>query len=162
MKLLISELALTLLANFVESIGGKLEYSALKIAVVTPAISIVLSQPERYSRLMMCQFRYSSEVGFLYEDVCQAFSVCFGINAVFLSPGLGAKSEIEQNEKYVVAVLEFCKANWAEITRLPPLWYAMAVEISDRKVRPHFPAIADEDLRNKMQLLNDWRTQSAS
>ena len=160
MNLLISDSSLRVVEKFSESVGAKLARTYGRISVSVPQVSIIVSQPERYSRLIVCEFRFSPDVGFFYEDVCAALSICSAINANCSSADLDQGNEIEKNDRQLINVIEFCKANWAEIIRVPPLWYEKAVEISYEKIRKNFPVIADEDLKNKIRLLNIWRNQS--
>jgi hypothetical protein len=124
---------------------------------IRPAHSVIVSQPERYSRLISCEFRFSSDVGFFYEDIRAAFLDGSTIHAGQPDPGSIHGDERQRNDCYLSEVLEFCKAHWSEIVRKPPFWYEQAVEICDKSTRSVFPSIADEDLENKIRLLKTWR-----
>lgn len=158
MKLLISEESTRAIEDFAKSVGADLRCESLKIMICALHVSVIFSQPEHYSRLLNCEFRLSSEVGFLYEDVRAAFSACSASNAhptpIVRTMNL---SEIQRNDEYVGEVIEFCRANWSGIMMVPPVWYEMAMEISDKKIRKIFPAIADEALKSKISLLDIWR-----
>lgn len=157
MKLLISEASTRAIEEFSKSVGAELRCESLKIMICALHVSVVFSQPEHYSRLLNCEFRLSSEVGFLYEDIRAAFLACSAGNAPPSILRAMNSCEMQRNDDYVSEVIEFCRANWSEIIRVPPLWYERATEISDKKIRGIFPAIADEDLKSKIRLLNIWR-----
>lgn len=160
MKLLMSEASTRAIEDFAKSVGAELRCESLKIMICALHVSVVFSQPEHYSRLLNCEFRLSSEVGFLYEDIRAAFLACSADNAPPPILRTMNSSEMQRNDDYVSEVIEFCRANWSEIIRVPPLWYERAIEISDTKIRKIFPAIADEDLKNKIRLLNIWRSNA--
>jgi hypothetical protein len=160
MKLLISRTSERLIEDFAKSVGGSVDYTSLKVTIRTLHVSIIFSQPERYSSLLNCEFWFSVDVGFFYEDICAAFLSCATINTIRELPEPRDADEMERNDGYLVGVINFCKAHWAEIIEVPPHWYEKAVDISDKNTRSNFPDIADEDRRNKIGLLNFWRNQS--
>jgi hypothetical protein len=159
MKLLISEVGDRSLRDFAQSVNGTIEHESLKVTIRTLHLSIIFSQPEQFSRLINCEFWFSPDVCFLYEDIREALLKCSNADVERPSRELQIGNEIDRNDEYISDVAKFSKAHWAEIVEVPPRWYEKAVEISDRSLRTHFPQIADEDLRNKIRLLEFWRNQ---
>jgi hypothetical protein len=159
MEIHISEASVGLIRDFAKSVQGEVECIPYKVTVRTSHVSIVFLQPEKWSRLLNCQFWLSHAVGFLYEDICAAFTTGQIFDSPPASAMLNDAEVMKRNERYVAEVLEFCQASWKDLIEVPPCWYEKAVEISDRSIRSHCPEIADEDLRNKTRLLTLWRTR---
>lgn len=160
MSLLISDVSQQLIDEFARSVGASTVYVPFKISVNAEHISIIFAQSERYSQLVNCEVMFSSDVSFFYEEILAAFSVGADSNAGRSAPEIEYAEEIKRNDEYVLEVIEFCRAHWGEIIKIPPYWYEKAVEISYRSIRSNFPAIADEDRRNKIRLLNTWRDRT--
>lgn len=158
-KILLSDQGDQLLEDFAQSVNGTVESASLKVTIRTLHISIVFSQSERFSRLINCEFWFSPDVCFLYEDIREAFLKFSNTNAELTSGEKQIKDEMSRNDLYVVSVVSFSKAHWAEIVKVPPCWYETAVAISDKSLRAYFPDIADEDRRKKIRLLELWRNQ---
>lgn len=157
MKLPISDVGVRSLKDFSQSVNGTIEYVSLKVTIRTLHLSIIFSQSEQFSRLINCEFWFSSDVCFLYEDIREALQKCSNADVERLSKENQAEDEVCRNDAYIADVAAFSKAHWAEIVEVPPRWYENAVEISDRSLRTYFPHIADEDRRNKIRLLDFWR-----
>jgi hypothetical protein len=158
MKLLISEDCVRRIENFARSVGARVECEALKIAISASQVSVIFFQPEQYSRLVNCEFKFSPDVSFFYEDILEAFAAISVSNAAHLAHGSESNAdEMKRNDSYVLHVIDFCEEHWAEIIKVPPIWYEKAVEISDKSIRAIFPAIADEDFKKKIRLLEIWR-----
>jgi hypothetical protein len=158
MSLLISEASHRLIDEFAKSVG-RVVCASLKVTICAGHVSIVFAQPERYSRLVNCEIRFSPNVGFFYEEICAALFSCSDIDATCHLAEVHYSDEMERNDDYVLNVINFCVTYWSEIVKTPPFWYEKAVEISDKNTRPIFPDIADENLGNKKRLLNVWRSQ---
>lgn len=156
--MLISDASSQHIEDFANGVGARVDRAGPKIVISAVHVSIVFLQPERYSRLIGCQFWFSSDVGFFYEDIRAALSGRSATNFAYELPDSDHANPLRRNDDYVKEVLEFSRAHWREMIKKPPAWYDKAVQIADEKIRARFPAIADEDLQNKLRLLALWQT----
>lgn len=157
MSLLISDIADRALNDFTKFAKGTIEYAPFKVTVNSMHLSIVFSQSEQFSHLINCEFWFSANVCFLYEDICEVILNSAGTNTNSQSGKVQPSDEMQRNDSYIVNVVRFSKAHWEEIVEVPPRWYEKAVEVTDKKMRPIFPHVADEDLKHKSNLLKAWR-----
>lgn len=160
MNLLLSDSSKLEISDLAESIDGRIDCSDAEVVIVTAHLSISFLQPERYSRLVTCEFKFSPEVGFLFVEILKAFAA--DDNSVSPPNFLTStdKQELQANTYFVSQVASFCRKHWVELTTFPPYWYEKAVRISYEGAVADFPELADEDFRNKMDLLDVWKNAS--
>lgn len=161
MRLLISDIVVQKIVGFAKKFGLDAPvFEDLTITVRLATLSLIFSQPERYSQSIACHFSFGPNVGFFFEDVLLAMGGKADSQQGHTGEHISSHEVLNNNDQYVLRVLKYCEENINLLTALPPPWFLTAVQISDAATRKYFPDIADTDLRQKRALWESWQKAS--